>query len=520
MKKTILLLIAIVFMLTSFCPPVLAAGTGALALSGAQGKQGDTVTVTVNLNANPGLATLRFSISWEEGLELTGVSNAGLLDGWTKPSPTISSPYILRWATSLEETNNTGTGTIAVLSFKISDSSTVGNKQVSLHFLESYDANGGKVSFGNTSCNVNVTCKTHNFGAFSIDAANHSHTCTVCGKTETAAHSWDGGTVTKQATCKEDGSRKFTCTVCGTEKTETVSKNTAHSYGKYTVVKQPTCTESGLQTAKCTVCGAETQKTISALGHKFGNWETSVEATCTATGEQTRVCSACKKEEKRTTKKLAHDFESPKVVREATIYSTGLMSGKCKNCGETTDQIIPCSYADEQTGVSFSAEEGAFSEGTKLVVALQEKNSIYFRNAKDSLAGISKTFTVYEIKALLNDMVVQPNGKVTVTFPVPEGYGENVGVYYLGEDGETQKVETALLENGTKIEAELEHFSLYAVCKLEAGEITPEPEKEKEAETEVPEENKNTSLVIFIILASVLVVGGAIAVARFVRRSA
>jgi hypothetical protein len=38
--------------------------------------------------------------------------------------------------------------------------------------------------------------------------------------------------VTKQATCKEAGSKIYTCTICGGTKTETIAKLTTHTYDK------------------------------------------------------------------------------------------------------------------------------------------------------------------------------------------------------------------------------------------------------------------------------------------------
>ena len=234
MKKVISILIALVLTFALFCVPASAAGTGTLALSNADGKQGDTVTVNVNLNSNPGLITMKFTVSWGDGLELTGVSNSGLLAGWTTPAPTISSPYTLRWADSLSTTNSTKTGKIATLTFKIKDNATVGNKTVTLTFSESRDANGGKNTFGNATATVKVNCKTHSYGNTytKISDTQHSRTCSACGNVEKTNHTWNGGTVTKTANCKETGTKTYTCTAngCGATKTETIAKTNNHTF--------------------------------------------------------------------------------------------------------------------------------------------------------------------------------------------------------------------------------------------------------------------------------------------------
>ena len=70
MKKIISILITLILIFALFCVPASAAGTGTLALSNAEGKQGDTVTVNVNLNSNPGLITMKFTVSWIQALSL------------------------------------------------------------------------------------------------------------------------------------------------------------------------------------------------------------------------------------------------------------------------------------------------------------------------------------------------------------------------------------------------------------------------------------------------------------------
>ena len=54
----------------------------------------------------------------------------------------------------------------------------------------------------------------------------------------TGVHKWDAGVLVQEATCTEDGCRRYTCTQCGTTKDETLPA-AGHSYEK----------------GKCTVCG-------------------------------------------------------------------------------------------------------------------------------------------------------------------------------------------------------------------------------------------------------------------------
>ena len=63
-----------------------------------------------------------------------------------------------------------------------------------------------------------------------VDDQTHTHACTVCGKEETVAHTWDEGTTLKAANCIADGEVKYTCTGCGLTRNETVAMTGIHTY--------------------------------------------------------------------------------------------------------------------------------------------------------------------------------------------------------------------------------------------------------------------------------------------------
>ena len=59
---------------------------------------------------------------------------------------------------------------------------------------------------------------------------------------------------------------------------------------------------------------------------------------------------------------------------------------------------------------------------------------------------------------------MQPSGKLTVTFDIPDGYSANVAVYYMAEDGVLTKLDGVVdIENRT-VTVELEHFSTYILA--------------------------------------------------------
>lgn len=65
-------------------------------------------------------------------------------------------------------------------------------------------------------------------------------------------HSYDEGTVTREATCTEDGTMTYTCTICGATYEEVIAA-TGHDYEA--VVTEPTATEKGYTTYTCKHCG-------------------------------------------------------------------------------------------------------------------------------------------------------------------------------------------------------------------------------------------------------------------------
>ena len=205
--KKITVLITLIFLIIGFCIFLVNAdGSGKLSVTPAVGRQGETVNVDLNIENNPGLITMKFTVFWDEGLELINISDSGLLNGWSQPNPTISSPYTLRWADSLATANNVSNGKIATLTFKINDNATVGRKSVNIVFLESWNVNGGKNSFSGATANIIVYCKNHNFGEYTkINDNQYKRVCLSCGYEEIKTRKYPMG----QTLVFEDGIWKY-----------------------------------------------------------------------------------------------------------------------------------------------------------------------------------------------------------------------------------------------------------------------------------------------------------------------
>lgn len=126
-------------------------------ISGASATAGSTVEVFVSIENNPGIISLRNKISYDTSvMELVKVEDLKLLAGYTTPAPTISSPYVLRWADALATQNNTANGNFVKLTFKIKDSASAGDYKISVSHIESKTATGEAVEFADSSAVIEV----------------------------------------------------------------------------------------------------------------------------------------------------------------------------------------------------------------------------------------------------------------------------------------------------------------------------------------------------------------------------
>lgn len=189
-----------------------------------------------------------------------------------------------------------------------------------------------------------IAAAGHSFATdWTSDENNHWHGST-CGhdvKDSLSAHNWGSGTVTKAATCSEEGERTYTCSVCNRTKTEPIAK-IAH-----TEVTDPavpaTCTQTGKTEGKhCGVCNEVlvAQTDIPVLPHAWSTeWSKDGE-------NHWHECAECgaKKDE------AAHTF-SWVVDTPATVTSTGIKHEECL-CGErrnenTVIEILTCEHNDK-----------------------------------------------------------------------------------------------------------------------------------------------------------------------------
>lgn len=235
--------------------------------------------------------------------------------------------------------------------------------------------------------------------------------------------------------------------------------------------------------------------------HSYGKWIKTKEPSCTESGSQQHVCSSCGNVETKAINALGHDLENIKIIKEATISETGIKEGVCKNCKQTIKETIPCSSVDDETGATFETAAGVLETGAEIKIKEIKTDSETYKLIQNSLKEISTKFVAYDVTAVLNGAEIQPNGSIKITLKIPDNFSQNVAVYYVADDGTSEKLESTVNADGT-ISANINHFSSYVICDLDVIKNTVTNEKNSNAK-QTPK--NNVSLYIVIVVAMLVV---------------
>lgn len=184
------------------------------------GRAGKTVDVTVEIKNNPGIVSAAFDISYDrDKLELTGVSDGGLLPNFSKSQDFEIDPYHVNWEDSTAELNNTENGILVTFTFKVKDTCKSGDvAEIIINYDENnvYDVNMTNVKFH--VVNGSVTVDDHNWSEITYTWSEDHLTCTAsrtctdgnCSEveTETAVASVDR----TPSNCTVEGKNVYTAT--------------------------------------------------------------------------------------------------------------------------------------------------------------------------------------------------------------------------------------------------------------------------------------------------------------------
>lgn len=265
---------------------------------------------------------------------------------------------------------------------KNTDVKNTGDETITVTDKNGKDADVSTGSGSSSSTTVNQDTTTVSGGS-SSGGSSHSHSyaegwtydetdhwhASACGHdvvSGKAAHTWNDGEVTKDATCAAAGEKLLKCTVCGAEKVESIPATGAHVWNDGVETKKPTELVKGEMTYTCTVCGATKTEEIIATGEHDLVHHAAAKADCHAPGTPGNVeyweCRECGKLFTDESGASAYEVSADTVVIQpthtivedaavaATCTTDGLTAGKsCSVCGAVlvAQEVVPALGHDE-----------------------------------------------------------------------------------------------------------------------------------------------------------------------------
>ena len=139
MKKSVSLLLALLICLSAVVPMnVVAVSNPTISIGSAVGHVGDTVSVEVSLQNNPGVVALQLQVSYDNTkLQLTRADDYGVLGTNTASFGNLRRvPFSLTWDDSSASSDHVGNGTIAVLTFTILDDAESGDTGITVSVVQ------------------------------------------------------------------------------------------------------------------------------------------------------------------------------------------------------------------------------------------------------------------------------------------------------------------------------------------------------------------------------------------------
>lgn len=163
---------------------------------------------------------------------------------------------------------------------------------------------------------------------------------------------------------------------------------------------------------------------------------------------------------------------------------------------------------DEKTNIKFETTTIAVPEDTKLVVE-EIKEEKTKEVIKESLKEVSNKYVVFDISLISQEEKIQPNGKVKISIPVPDGFDTtNLVVYRIEKDGTKIefKVEIVEIDNDRYAQFETDHFSNYVLAEKILEEKAPTQEIPQEDKPILDDEPKTGIIDMKLIIGIILVI--------------
>lgn len=339
--------------------------------SAAEGKQGDTISLTFTTLSNSGTVGYQFELEYNKDvLELqtkevdaeddegnlyketvADITDYGIYKGFTNASPE-GFPLVITAFDDLATVNNREVGKVFSVNFKIKEDAKPDTYTIKLtgNFM---DRNMNDIEMNlSKEAAVKVECahKSTHIDTKAADCINKGSSNTVCDscgqvidtkEIPALGHEFKDYTVTKEPACTEKGEETAKCTRCDVIDTREIAA-LGHKPGEWENAAEPSCIEKGSRVRKCTVCGNVTEtEEIAALGHDFKDYTVSKEPSCEEKGEETAKCTRCDVVDIREIPALGHKFTSYKITKEPTETENGEIIRICTVCKKEIAAVIP-----------------------------------------------------------------------------------------------------------------------------------------------------------------------------------
>lgn len=124
-----------------------------ISIASATAKAGNTVSIAVNLDSNPGIAGATFSVNYDDVLTLESVDDKSVLPGTMIAGQVGTKPYTMLWYGSNDSTK---TGCFVILNFRVADNAKEGSYNVSISCSDASNEKGADVTIPSASAVVTV----------------------------------------------------------------------------------------------------------------------------------------------------------------------------------------------------------------------------------------------------------------------------------------------------------------------------------------------------------------------------
>lgn len=174
-----------------------------------------------------------------------------------------------------------------------------------------------------------------------------------------------------------------------------------------------------------------------------------------------------------------------------TVYLTYL-DGEPIECYIIVNREYEVDTEDKKTNIKLETTSNILPEDTTLVVEKITTGESY-NTVVATLGDTIDKFVLYDITLKSNGVEVQPNGKVKISIPIPDGFNkEKLVVYRIDNDGTKVKYDVKIetIEEKEYATFETEHFSLYTLA-MEKIEETKNENKVDESTNQDTNKNEN-----------------------------